>query len=126
MTIDLDSLGQVLDTTWGRSSTPMTASMSVKMRIIDNEKIAVTFMTVVNFGSNREMIEVRRQYEAESSKIVKQVISNVKSDYKKLTGSSLNLKEVGEPEYTIELTGTSPYNPNKTSLFKRHSVVEFS
>ena len=126
MEIDINSLGQVLDTTWGRSSTPMTASMSVKMRIIDSEKISVVFSTIVNFGSNRDMVIIRRQYEEQSADIVRQVLNNVKKNYRELEGKSLSLKEVGDPETSIELIGGSPWNNQRTSLFKRSSLVEYS
>jgi len=126
MTVDMNSLGQVLDTTWGRSSTPMTASMSVKMRILDAERISVTFVTNVNAGSERELIQVRRQCEEQAASIVKQVLTNVKSNYKELEGTAIKLTEVGNPEVSIELLGGSPWNPVRSLLFKSTCLVEYS
>ena len=126
MSINIDTLGQVLDTTWGRSSTPMTASMSVKMRIVNDDQIAVTFATIVNFGSGSEMIQIRRKLEVEATEIVKKVLNNVKKNYREVEGKSISLKEIGDPSYSIELIGGSPWNNKRTSMFKRCSIVEYS
>jgi hypothetical protein len=126
MAVNINSLGQVLDTTWGRSSTPMTASMSVKMKILDNDRFSVTFVTIENFGSGTEMIQTRRKLEEQAASIVRKILENVKSNYRDIEGKAITLKEVGDPEVSIELVGGSPWNNKRTSMFKRISIVMYS
>lgn len=126
MSININSLGQVLDTTWGRSSTPMTASMSVKMKIVDSETISVVFQTIVNFVSNRDMILTKRQLEEQGMSVIRKVLNNVKKNYREIEGDAINLKELDNHDVSIELIGGSPWNDKRTSLFKLTKFVKFS
>ena len=56
--IDFNALGQAIDTTWGRSSTPKTASYSVKLSLLGPDRLLVSYAAVVNFGTERQMIEI--------------------------------------------------------------------
>jgi hypothetical protein len=48
--LDISALGQAMDTTWGRSSTPKTASYSVKFSLQGNILVA-SYAAIVNFGT---------------------------------------------------------------------------
>ena len=126
MSVNLNSLAQILDTTWGRSSTTSVTTMSIKMRVMNEENIQAIFFTIVNFSAEREMFEMKKIYEQESTKLIKQALTNVKKKYEELEGHKITLKEVGTPEFVIEMTGANPYNPKRTCIFKRISTVEFS
>ena len=53
--INYNALGQALDTSWGRTSTPKTASYSVKFSLAGDILIA-SYQAVVNFATEKEMI----------------------------------------------------------------------
>ena len=94
MTIDLNALGQAIDTTWGRSSTPKTASYSVKFTILGGDRLLVSYQVIHNFASEKEMIVMKRGCQEESKDVIAAHLSAVKSVYKELSGSALDRKSV--------------------------------
>ena len=52
-TLDIISLGQAIDTTWGRSSTPQTASYSVKFTLMGGNRMTASYQLIVNFVSEK-------------------------------------------------------------------------
>lgn len=125
--LDLVALGQVLDTSFGRSSTPINTSCSVKFSIVSNELIEAKFGMIVNFrGSQGEMAQTRRRCEEEAKAIVKEVVGSVKKNYKELTGSTLTLREVNA-DTTIEFLGSTMTRAvSKQMLFRLKVAYEVS
>jgi hypothetical protein len=123
--IDFNALGQSLDTTWGRSSTPKTASYSVKISMSGPDRLIASYAAIVNFGTERQMIEMKRRYEVESNDIIAEVMKHVKTNYKDLAGSSLTIKEVGTQD-NIEVIAVNIYNPKRTAYYRRKTVFEIA
>jgi hypothetical protein len=122
--IDFNALGQAIDTTWGRSSTPKTASYSVKITMQGVDRILVSYAAVVNFGTERQMIEMKRAYESEAGSVVGEVMKKVKANYKDLTGSALSVKEAGEPSDSLEIINLNVHNARRTAYYRRKAVFE--
>lgn len=121
--IDYNALSQAIDTTWGRSSTPQTASYSVKLSLVGAGMLVASYAAVVNFGSERQMIEMKRRYEDESKKVTSEVLKTIKSNYKELSGSSLKAKEVSTSD-SVEIVGFNVHNPRRTAYYRRKTVFE--
>jgi len=113
-------LGQILDTTFGRSSMSKTGTISIKSSIAGN-RINVTYTTIVNFVGDAPMKDQTREQERISEKLISDFIDTVKKDYKSAAGSSLKLKK-GDSSGEIELLNMSPYNPKKTAYYRRRAV----
>ncbi len=125
--IDLAALGQALDSTWGRSSTPKTASYSVKLSFAGSagNQILASYAAIVNFGTERQMIEMKRAYAGEADSVLSGVIKKVKAIYKDLTGSSLTVKEVKDAQSdSIEITGFNCHNARRSAYFRRKVLFE--
>lgn len=122
--IDYNALGQAIDTTWGRSSTPKTAGYSVKMSM-HGDRLIVSYAAVVNFGSEREMIVMKRSYSEESLSIIGEVLKRVKETYKKLSGKSLKTKDAGSND-SLEIIGFAVHNPKRTAYYRRKTVFELT
>ena len=123
--IDFNALGQAIDTTWGRSSTPKTASYSVKMSMLGPDRLLVSYAAVVNFGTERQMIDMKRAYSSEADSVVSEVIKRVKSIYKDLTGESLSTKSVKEGDVdSIEIINLNVHNARRTAYYRRKAVFE--
>lgn len=122
--VDINALGQSIDSSWGRSSTPKTASYSVKMSMQD-DKLIVLFSEIVNFAREREMIMVKRACSEESIKLINEVLKVVKSNYKKLSGQTLSTAEVSTDE-SVDIVGMNVHNPKRTALYRRKTVFEVS
>jgi len=119
MTIDFNALGQAIDTTWGRSSTPKTASYSVKTLILNADKMQVTFQTVVNFRNEGELLRAKRKYANESISITNEVVKHIKSVYKELSEETLKTKEL-ETSDSVEVVG------QRMAIYRRKTILEIS
>ena len=121
--IDYNALEQSMDTTWGRSSTPKTASYSVKLSLLGPDRLLASYAAIVNFGTEHQMIEMKRKYADESKIVTNETLKAIKASYKDLTGSSLTAKEVSSVD-NLEIIGTGVHNPRRTAYYRRKSVFE--
>lgn len=124
-TIDFNALGQAIDTTFGRSSTKNGASKSVKMRMLDAEKLEVRYMVIVNLVSEREMVDLKKRYKEESDDVINSALKVVKETYKDLSESSIKFKQVNDVD-SFEVIDLNIYNGKKTAYFRRTIVFEMS
>jgi hypothetical protein len=122
--IDYNALGQAIDTSWGRSSTPKTASYSVKFTLA-GDVLTASYAAVVNFALEKEMILMKRTYEEESINIIDEVLKNVKKVYKEISGNSLSTKEIGT-NTSVEIIGFNVHNPKRTAYFRRKTAFEIA
>lgn len=123
--VDLNALGQVIDTSFGRSSTPKTASYSVKLSFAGDGRLLASFAAVVSFASEKSMIETKRRYEDESKSVIDAVIKAVKSNYKDLAGSALTLKEAST-DTSVEIINFNHFNAVRKAYIRRKTIFEFS
>lgn len=123
--IDFNALGQAIDSTWGRSSTPKTASYSVKLSLLGPDRLLVSYAVVVNFGTERQMIEMKRAYASEADTVVSEVIKRIKTTYKDLTGSALTAKATpsGSTD-SLEIINMNCHNARRTAYYRRKAVFE--
>jgi len=120
--IDLNALAQSLDSSWGRSSTPKTAGYSVKFTM-HGDRITALYAAIVNFGTEKEMIVMKRLYSDESIAIINEVLKSVKATYKDITGSSLKTSEVSTTD-SLEVIGFGVHNPKRTAYYRRRTTFE--
>jgi hypothetical protein len=116
--IDYNALGQVIDSTWGRSSTPLMSTTSIKMQLAGEGLLKVSYITVVNFRTISELNRVKHDAAQDADRLVKQVLSNVKKNYKELSGESVKLSEQSTGD-SVEVIGTAVHNPNKKAFYRR-------
>jgi len=123
--IDYNALGQAIDTTWGRSSTPLMASSSVKMTLLGADRLQVTFRQIINFVAEKEMIKMRQACEEDSLKIIDSHLSLIKKVYKDLCGDTISLKEADTTD-SLEIIGFNVHNPKRTAYYLRRMTVEIT
>lgn len=123
--INLNALGQAMDTTWGRSSTPKTASYSVKFSFYGENRILASYQVVTNFVSERQMIDMKRRCAEESLDVIDAHVKSIKEIYKKLTGDSITFKESGSTD-SLEIIGFNVHNPKRTAYFRRKTIFEIA
>lgn len=122
--IDIASLGQVLDTTWGRTSTPRVASYSVKFSL-HGDLLTASYAAIVNFGTANEMAIEKEKYFNESNEVIKAVMKNVASSYKELTGHTLSFKEQATND-SVEIKNFNVHNARRTAYYRRKTVFEIA
>lgn len=120
--IDHTALGQALDTTWGRSSTPQTASHSVKFTVA-GDVLTASYAAIVNFASEREMAVTKRTYAEESKSVIDEVLKHVKATYKSLSGKTLKIKELSTQD-SVEIIGVQMHNPKRTAYYRKKTAFE--
>jgi hypothetical protein len=121
--LDYNALGQAIDTTWGKSSSPIVNSFSVKMSLIGPDMLRVSYQTIVNFASERQMLQVKIKEQELSSGNIKTVLDAVKNSYKDLTSKTLKLKEVSSGD-SVEIIGMAVHNPKKTAIYRKNVMFE--
>lgn len=124
-TLDINALGQAIDTTWGRSSTPVVASHSVKFILLGGNRMLASYAVVTNFASEREMILTKRSCAEESEKVIDAHVKAVKTAYKDLCGDSLTVKEESSTD-SVEIIGFNVHNPKRTAYYRRRTVFELA
>jgi len=122
--IDYNALGQAIDTTWGRTSTPKTASYSVKFSLAGDVLVA-SYQAIVNFASEKEMIVMKRMYEEESRGVIAEVLKRVKEVYKDLSGETLTTSEYNTTT-SVEIIGFNVHNPKRTAYIRRKTSFEIA
>lgn len=122
MEIDYNALAQATDTSWGRSSTPKAENYSVKFSIQGNTLVA-SFISLVSFTSEKEMIHVKRRYAEEASTIISEVVKLVKSTYKSITGDALPLSETASND-SVEVVGSVARNPRRMAYYRRKVMYD--
>lgn len=113
-------LGQILDSTFGRSSTAKSPTFSIKTTM-SGDRINVTYTTIVNLVTDRVMRDQVREEERISEKLIGDFMDEVKKEFKKVAGASLKLKK-GDSTDEIELISMSSYSPKRTAYYRRRAV----
>lgn len=122
-TIDFNALGQAIDTSWGRSSTPKTASFSVKLSLQGPDQVKAVYKAIVNFGTERQMIETKRRYAEESEAIVNEAVKVAKANYRDISGESISFKEVAASD-SLEIISLNIHNPKRTAYYCKTVLFE--
>lgn len=124
-TIDINALGQAIDSTWGRSSTPKTASYSVKFSFLGDSRLLASYKVITNFVSEREMVLMKRSCSEESESVIAEHVKSVKDIYKQITGESISLKEENSTD-SLEIINFNVHNPKRTAYYSRKVVFEIA
>jgi len=123
--IDINAIGQAIDTTWGRCSTPQTASYSVKFTLLGGNRILASYTVITNFVSEKEMILMKRSCAEESEKVIDAHVKSVKETYKNITNETLKFSPIGSSD-SLEIIGFNVHNPKRTAYYRRKTVFEFA
>jgi hypothetical protein len=124
-TIDINALGQAMDTTWGRASTPKTASYSVKFTFAGENRILASYLIITNFASEKEMILMKRSCHEESESVIDAYVKSIKDKYKELTGENVTFSEISSSD-SLEIINFNVHNPKRTAYFRRKVFFDIS
>ena len=123
--IDLNALGQVIDTSWGRSSTPKSSSYSVKAKLTGQGTMILTYTAIVKFVTRCDMIVLKRAYAEEADKITNEALTNIKSSYKSLTKKTLTTKiDKASVNDSLEVVSYNSDAPSRSAYYRRNVLVQ--
>jgi len=121
--INYNALGQAIDTTWGRSSTPLTSGYSVKFSLFGETGMIASYTAIVNFGTEKQMIDMKLRYQDEANRVVSEYVKAIKERYKSLTGKAIKIVENNSSD-SIEVIGFGVHNPRRTAYYRKKLVFE--
>jgi len=119
---EVNILGNICDTSVGRSSTVNSPTMSIKTSL-QNDKFSVTYMTIVNLGSVYETRKLAERYAEESIKLINDYMKNVKKQFKGEAGRALKVKELNTRD-VVDVITASAFSPRRNAYYKR--ITTFS
>ncbi len=117
---EINILGQILNTTYGESSTRRSPTMSIKGQM-SGACLTLTYTTLCHLASERNMRDQVKVFEDQSVKLIKQFVSNMKKDFKDMSGRGLKLKELTSDD-SVELITASAFSPRKTAYYRRFTT----
>lgn len=118
----VNTLGQLINTSYGKSSTVAAPTSSIKMSLQGNALI-VKYITIVHYASEQSMREQSKEHERAADQLTKKTVSEVENGFKKIEGKSLKLTRKNF-DSGIELISMSPYNPRKVAYFRLNTTYE--
>lgn len=122
---EINALGNVLDSTWGKSSTTKDSMHSVKASLVSEDLLRVTYTTVVTFNSALASHVALQRFDEDAKKVVRSYLSDVRSEYKKISGKSIKLV-VESSTCDIEHLNMSPHNPKKMAYYRQVNIIKVS
>jgi hypothetical protein len=126
--IDINALGQVMDTSWtrsGASSGPVLSTHSVKAKFTSDNQIRVMYVTVVNMVRDRDLKESCNIYEKEADTIIEATVKKIATDYKEITDQSIKFKRT-TIDSNVEIIDLNHFNQKRSAYFRRVAVFEIA
>lgn len=119
---EINALGQILNSTWGSSSTTVSPRYSIKSTM-QGDVIIFNYVTIANVVMGINPRDQVREQERESVELLKDYVKFVEKAFKESTGKSLKLKEITS-EDSIEMISMSPHNPKRTAYYRRKTAFK--
>lgn len=121
---EIDILGQIVDTTWGRSSTAGGVStMSVKTKIASN-KMTVTYTTVVTVATNVALAQQIPGMNDQGKQAIDKYIKVVKDEFKDKAGRALTTKLLDAAPSLEVMSLQSHVSPRRTVIFRYITIFD--
>ena len=122
---EINILGEILDTSWGRSSTEQSGSpqWAVVCKMLNDERMSITYKTIVNLGHPQEMACRMKDLEAAGVKIVQQNITRIKKEFEEAAGRKLKLT-MKDHSTDVEYISMSAYSPVRTAYFRLAAIAD--
>ena len=137
-TEDVNAIGQLVDSTFGYSSTgektyQVPAGRSITCKLTGEsgkDQLVVKFVTVVTIdGSERALLDPsnprKRELDRESIKLIGDYTDNLKKSYRESMEKTLKLKEASSTD-SVELVNYNIFSPVRQVYYRRNTVYDVS
>lgn len=122
---EVNILGQVMDSTWGRSSTSKVATISLKGSV-EGDRIKIVYSTYATFASNTAMSQQMPRLNSEGEKGANAYLGEVKKSFKEMSGKTLKTKLL-DSSSSVEIVSLQPQvSPRRTVLFRFVSYLQIT
>ena len=123
-TEEVRALGNIINQTWGKSSTKISPTMSITCTV-EGDILIMKYVTIISLVGISGYREQCKPYEDESVKACNEYLKNIKKDFKEIAGRGLKSKQI-DTQDAIELITASPYTPRKTAYYRRNCLFKIS
>ena len=117
---EINIIGQILNDTFGSSSTIKSPTFSIKTTMQGNT-LVFNYTTVTNLVMGIDIRSQVREQERISASLINDKVKDLKSEFEKAAGRALKIKEE-ETSDSVEFISMSPHNPKRTAYYKRKTV----
>lgn len=114
---EVNVLGQILNSTWGASSTTASPRYSIK-HTMQGDVVTLTYTTITNIVMGINPHDQVREQERESIQLISDYVKNVEKAFKQTAGRALKLSEIASDD-SVEMISMSPHNPKRTAYYRR-------
>lgn len=120
---EVNILGQIIDTSFGRSSSP-DGTWSIKTQVA-GDVMTMKYITIVHFASEYGLGDQVQRCVAEASQRIDAYLKEVKADFKDKAGRTLKTKDNGGGD-DVELIQSTARSPRKVAYyrFNRNFTIE--
>jgi len=117
-------LGDIANTTWGKSSTTRVPTMSLKSEIVGESGLKITYVTLVTFASDRAMSAQMPALENDAKQATGKYMTELKKQFKSGAGRALKAK-IKTTVPSVEIVSLQSHiSPKRTAYYKYVTFVE--
>ena len=117
------ALGEILNDTFGKSN---SKSSHVSMGgSLQGDTLSLKFSTIVHFAGERNLRDQVEVISDESIQRLSNRVSEIKKQFKEITGEGLKLEEVSNRD-NIELISATSNSPRKIAYYRRFADLKLS
>ena len=117
-------LGNIIDPTY-KDTYDSIGAFKIIPKLIGENEMQVTCMTVVNLLNRSEMQQEANKAEDQLNKAGNACLKDIKKEFKLAAGRALKTKQKGK-DLTVELINMSAYSPKGTALVRNVYTFEVS
>jgi hypothetical protein len=115
-------LGNILDTTHGRSGASPSASSSINYSL-SGDLLTLKYTRVVHFASEQSLRPQVEKYTDEAVEILGKYLTEVKKVFKEVSGSTLKTKDIRSDD-DIEMVSMNNMTPRKVAYYRRNQTLQ--
>tara|TARA_A100001011_G_scaffold393222_1_gene482575 strand:+ start:1051 stop:1434 length:384 start_codon:yes stop_codon:yes gene_type:complete len=114
-------IGQIINDTWGESSTPKSASSALNVKLSGENTMTFKYTTIVTFATEKSLHDQRKALDLESAEVINKRSADIKKLYKDETGGSLSLTEISSDD-SLEIIYFNQYTPLRRAYYRRTTI----
>ena len=118
-TQDINALGNIVNTTWGKHSESNGRAVTA---VLEGDLLTFRFSTIVYFAAEAALRMQVDRLAQESIDVLAGKLKSLKTDFKEVTGKTLSVTEKSNRD-NLELISRTSNSPRKIAYYRRNLSV---
>ena len=115
---ELNALGQITQRGWGVSSMPNSITCTIM-----GDQVIMKYLTVVHFAAEQALRSQTDRISDDSIQLLTKCVSDLKSQFKDMTGKAIKLKEVANND-SLEVIVANNMSPRRVAYYRRQVTLQ--